>query len=199
MDEKKFILKNSILLTLCIFVIVNLPDLLLFKFHFNKNNNSLISIIVWIIILSIIIYGIYIKRKNEEFNPIIKYLEFIQADDTLNNYSKTFENMSIIGFFIILLFSISFVIFTVLIYKTVKFNAIQNIVLFLFTISLVFLFFKLLLTSIMNIIKKTNIDTTLPFYFYLFFIVFIVHCSFCYYYYSLQKKREKKKKNQTIE
>lgn len=213
MDENKktFILKNSILLTVFIFFITNINNLITFNFNFDKKNEVIIFVLLLIIYTPFIIISLIQNGSTpqvvsggtptttaappppvgpELLNEIIK---FIQGKDSIDK--DTLKTEYVYEIFLALIFTL-FIAYSVLIFKyDTTFTKTQSFILFIFTTSLLFLFCRNIVTIILNLLTKSR-TPNLIFSIKLFFILNLVYFITYFYFYIKQKKdRETSKKN----
>ena len=161
-NKKTFILKNSILLTLFIFIITNINNLITFNFNFDKKNEVIIFVLLLIIYTPIVSISLYllIIRSNQrpmtnrpiyESDSVIKYL---QGGDSIDK--DMLETKYVYEIFLALVF-ILFIAYSVLIFKyDTTFTKTQSFILFIFTTSLLFLFCRNIVIIILNLLTKSR-------------------------------------------
>ena len=219
-NKKTFILKNSILLTLFIFIITNINNLITFNFNFDKKNEVIIFVLLLIIytpIVSISLYYLLIIRfvHRPRFGrpgavvtgrPIYEggslivartnIIKFIQGGDSIDK-DMLLEMKYVYEIFLAVIF-ILFIAYSVLIFKyDTTFTKTQSFILFLFTTSLLFLFCRNIVSIILNLLTKSR-TPKLIFSIKLFFILNLVYFITYFYFYNKQKKDDKTSKKNSI-
>lgn len=208
MDNNNFVIKNSILLTICCFIILNLRNIVLFKF-IDDNNVGFSGFFYTFTILSIftiIALGInYYLQENDIVDAVNQVFKVIQGKD---NYIPTIKKTGLsvggvdimnmlllfLPFFFIIMGSVNGVYATKKRNNNLKFTPIRNAVLGIFMISVMFLFFQIIFISIINNVTKTQLNTNFNLYLFLFlFLLFLYSVFYCYY--VDQQKNDKDNNN----
>lgn len=199
MDNNNFVIKNSILLTICCFIILNLRNIILFNFNDDNNIGFTAFFYTFTIVALIAIIAIagwqhvtgtvttFVQNVNNVF-------EYIHGKD---NFIPTIKE----GFmkFLIILLPFLFIIMgsitgsyarlkinvknsdgNVVGDGKAKFSPIRNIVLGILMFSVMFLFFQIIFTSIVNNVTKTQLNTNFNLYMFLFlFLLFLYSIFYC--------------------
>ena len=214
MDNNKFVIKNSTLITLSCFFLINLSNIIFFDFVYD-NNIAFAGFFYFITITALIaIYiislGIKVEGVTTEMKPtesINKVFEYIHGKDNfIEPFPKLGFNIPVIGkdfsmfiyFFVIILFiimgSVNGGYATRKKKHNLKFSPTRNIVLGILMFSVMFLFFQLIFTSIVNNVTKTQLNTNFNLYMFLFLFLLLLYSGF-YCYYVDQQKNEKDNNN----
>lgn len=209
MDNNNFVIKNSILLTICCFIILNLRNIVLFKF-IDDNNVGFSGFFYTFTILSIftiIALGIkyYLTDGNDIVDAVNEVFKVIHGKD---NYIPTIKKtgLSLGGVDIMNLLLLFFPFFFIIMgsvnggYATKKrknnlnFTPIRSAVLGIFMLSVMILFFQIIFISIVNNVTKTQLNTNFNLYVFLFlFLLFLYSVFYCYY--VDQQKNDKDNNN----
>ena len=218
MDNNKFVIKNSILITLSCFFLMNLSNIIFFNFE-DDNNVSFAAffyfititalIAIFIISLDINVDGVRAEMKpTESINKVFEYIHgkdnFIKPIPELGfNIPKTTKDFSIfIYLFVIILFiivgSVNGGYATRKKKHNLKFSPTRNIVLGILMFSVMFFFFQLIFTSIVNNVTKTQLNTNFNLYMFLFLFLLLLYSGFYCYYVDQQKKEKDNNNNNQV-
>lgn len=211
MDNNKFVIKNSILITLCCFFLINLSNIIFFDFVYDNNIAFAgffysITITALIAIIAIgIKYYLLDSNDNDNVDAVNEVFKVIHGKD---NFIPTIKKSGLsLGGEDIMNTLILFLPFLFIIMGSVnggyatkkkkynlKFSPTRNIVLGILMFSVMFLFFQLIFTSIVNNVTKTQLNTNFNLYMFLFmFLLFSYSVFYCYY--VDQQKNEKDNNN----
>ena len=194
MDNNRFVIKNSILLTLCCFIIINLNNIIFFDSQYD-NNIAFAGFFYTFIIVILLALITITKLYGEEFSDINKLFKIIHGPDNFIEpfqYSEIYipilgTDISIILFcFLPLLFLIMGIVNASFAIKkkkdNLKFSFQKNIVLGILMFSVMFLFFQLIFTSIVNNVTRSQLNTNFNLYMILLlfslFLYSLIYCIF---------------------
>ena len=211
MDNNNFVIKNSILLTICCFIILNLRNIVLF--NFNDDNNIGFTAFFYTFTIVALIAIIAIAKLTQEgrtptavgsdteggratnffknINNVFKYIH--GKDNFIPPIKEGFMRFLIIllPFLFIIMGSItgSYARLKMNVKNSdgkvvgdgkAKFSPIRNIVLGILMFSVMFLFFQIIFTSIVNNVTKTQLNTNFNLYMFLFlFLLFLYSIFYC--------------------
>ena len=219
MDNNNFVFKNSILLTICCFFILNLRNLTMFSFVDDINvvfTASFYTItILTLIAIFIISLGITVPREVEDdiittykINEVFKYIH--GSDNFVEPIPKLGFNMPIVKVdFSNYIFPIVLLLFIIMgsvnggyasrkKKHNLKFSPTKNIVLGILMFSVMFLFFQLIFISIVNNVTRSQVNTNFNLYMLLFlFLLFFYSIIYCVFV-KKQKKEQENNNNRTI-
>lgn len=201
MDNNRFVIKNSILLTICCFILINLNNIIFFDSQYDNNIAFAWFFYAFIIVILIAII-IITKVFGDDFSDINKFFKIIHGSD---NFIEPFQysGIPIIGIdiseilfcFLPLLFLITGLVNAAFAIKkkkhNLKFPFQKNLVLGILMFSVMFLFFQLIFTSIVNNVTRSQLNTNFNLYMILLlfslFLYSVIYCVFV--------KKEKTKKH----
>ena len=212
MDNNNFVIKNSILLTICCFFMINLSNIIFFDFIYDNNIIFTRSfyILTIVLLLLIIIISIILKKGIDIIQIVNNFFKLIHGPDNFIEPFKKFnipqDGVDIMNYLIFLL-PIIFIIMgfvnrkyaIVKNKKNIKFSFINSLVLGILMCCVMFLFFQLIFTCIVNNVTRAQLNTNFNLYLFLFLFTLILYTIiYCIFVNKQKKEQDNNNNNKTI-